>query len=393
MRAVTRRTATHLLCAAGVLALGFASPVKADDAIAIGGAFNLTGGQASMDGPAKNGAQLAIDAINAKGGVNGKPLKLIVYDAKTDPAVQASIGSQLINSDKVPVIIGFSDSDPVLAVAPNAQKAGIPFLTIGATSPKLPDQVGDDMFLTAFGDNTQAAVGAAFAIQDLKAKTVYVIEDTGAEYTTLLSKYFREAFEHLGGKIIGRDTYKTGDKTFTAQITKIKALPTKPDFLFISAQPTEVGLIVRQVRQSGINLPILGGDGYDTPLLIEVAGKAANNVFFTTHTLISPDSTGAVKDFYDAYKKAYNTAPENSFAALGYDSVLLVADAMKRAGSADPAKIRDALQQTKDLPGVTGQISYTPTSRVPVKGVTVVGIKDEKPYEAAKIVPPYVPNP
>ena len=393
MRAVTRRTATHMLCAVGALAIGFAGPASAADPISIGGAFNLTGGQASMDGPAKNGAQLAIDAINAKGGVDGKPLKLVVYDAKTDPAVQASIGSQLINSDKVPIIIGFSDSDPVLAVAPNAQRAGITFLTIGATSPKLPDQVGTSMFLTAFGDNTQAAVGAAFAIQNLKAKTAYVIEDTGAEYTTLLSKYFQEAFTHLGGKILGKDTYRTGDKTFTAQITKIKALKTKPDFLFISAQPTEVGLIVRQVRQSGITLPILGGDGYDTPLLVDVAGNAANNVFFTTHSLISADSKGSAKEFYDAYNKAYGSPPENSFAALGYDSVLLVADAIKRAGSADPAKIRDALQQTKDLPGITGSISYTPTSRVPVKGVTVVGIKDKVPYEAAKIVPTFVPNP
>lgn len=393
MRIVTRRTLSHLLGAAAACALLACPALAAEDTVPIGGAFNLTGGQASMDGPAKNGAQLAVDAINAKGGVNGKPLKLIVYDAKTDPAVQASIGSQLINSDKVPVIIGFSDSDPVLAVAPSAQKAGIPFLTVGATSPKLPDQVGTDMFLTAFGDNTQAAVGAAFALQNLKAKTVYVIEDTGAEYTTLLSKYFRDAFEHGGGTVIGRDTFKTGDKTFTAQITKVKALTKKPDVLFISSQPDEVGLIVRQVRQAGVTLPILGGDGYDTPLLIEVAGKGADNVYFTTHALISADSTGGVKDFYDAYKKAYNTAPENAFAALGYDSVLVVADAMKRANSADPAKIRDALQGTKDLAGVTGSISYTPTSRVPVKGVTVVGVKDRKTFEAAEIVPPYVPNP
>jgi branched-chain amino acid transport system substrate-binding protein len=393
MSAITRRHVTHLLSAVGALALGLGGPAMAQDAISIGGAFNLTGGQASMDGPAKNGAQLAIDAINAKGGVNGKPLKMIVYDAKTDSAVQASIGSQLLKSDKVPIIIGFSDSDPVLAVAPNAQSAGVPFLTVGATSPKLPDQVGNNMFLTAFGDNTQAAVGAAFAMQNLKAKTVYVIEDTGAEYTTLLSRYFREAFKHLGGEIIGQDTYRTGDKTFTAQITKVKALPKKPDFLFIAAQPAEVGLVVRQVRQSGITLPILGGDGFDTPLLVDVAGNAADNVFYTTHALISPESQGAVKDFYDAYKKAYNTEPENSFAALGYDSVLIVADALKRANSAEPAKIRDALQQTKDLSGVTGQISYTQESRVPVKGVTVVGIKDKKPFEAAKIVPTFVPNP
>ena len=136
-----------------------AGQALAADAIKIGGAFNLTGGQASLDGPAKNGAQMAIDAINAAGGVNGRPLELVVYDGKTDPAVITSLASQLINSDKVSAVIGFSDSDPVLALGPTAQKAGVPFVTVGATSPKLPDQIGDHMFLACFGDNTQAAVG------------------------------------------------------------------------------------------------------------------------------------------------------------------------------------------------------------------------------------------
>jgi len=383
-----------LLAGALSVSFGLAGLARADDAtIKIGGAFNLTGAQASLDGPAKNGAQMAVDEINAAGGVNGKKLDLIVYDGKTDPAVQASIASQMIDSDKVSVMMGFSDSDPVLAVAPLAQRAGIPFISVGATSPKLPEQIGNGLFLACFGDNTQAAVGAAFALQDLKAKNVYVIEDTGAEYTTLLSRYFREAFTHLGGNIIGRETYRTGDKTFTAQITKIKASAKKPDFLYIAAQPDEAGLIVRQVRQAGLKLPILGGDGYDTPLLLQVAGSAANNVYFTTHALISAESTGLTKKFYDNYSKAYGRPPETAFAALGYDSVYLVADAAKRAGSTAPAAMRDAIQQTRNLQGVTGLISYTETSRIPVKGVTVVGVKDDKLYAAGQLVPTFVADP
>ncbi|MBK1663477.1 amino acid ABC transporter substrate-binding protein [Rhodospirillum rubrum] len=386
-------TRAGLLAGAFALAIGFAGPAASADPIKIGGAFNLTGGQASLDGPAKNGAQLAIDTLNAAGGVNGTPLELVVYDGKTDPAVVASLGSQLINSDKVSAIIGFSDSDPVLALGPNAQKAGVPFIAVGATSPKLPDQIGDTMFLACFGDNTQAAVGASFAIDDLKAKSVYVLEDTANEYATLLSKYFRETFEHLGGKVIGRDTYRTGDKSFTAQITKIKAAAEKPDILYIAATPDSIGLVVRQVRQAGLKLPIVGGDGYDTPLLLEVGGASANNVYFTTHSFVSDSAPGPMKAFFDAYGKAYGTAPENAFAALGYDTVMLVADAIKRAGSGDPAAIRKALTETKDLAGVTGAITFAEGSRVPVKSVTVIGVKDKALYKAAEMAPTFVPKP
>ncbi len=364
-----------------------AGPIK------IGGAFNLTGGQASVDGPAKNGAQLALNAINAAGGINGNKLEFVVYDGKTDPAVIASVGSQMINSDKVLVIIGFSDSDPVLALGPLAQKAGIPFVTVGATSPKLPDQIGDKMFLACFGDNTQAAVGAQFAIDELKAKTVYVLEDTANEYATLLSGYFQKAFQHLGGKVVGRDTYKTGDKSFTAQITKIKAAAKKPDILYIAATPDTIGLVVRQARQNGLKLPIVGGDGYDTPLLLKVGGAAANNVYYTTHSFISPDSSGAAKKFYDSYKSTYGTPPENAFAALGYDTMMLVADAIKRASSLESGKIVAALAGTKNMPGVAGTISYAANSRVPVKGVSVIGVKNQTLYKAAELIPTFVPNP
>ena len=274
--------AVGLGLAAGLVA----SAALAADTIKIGAPFNVTGGLSSLDAPALNGAKLKLKEINDAGGINGKQLELVIYDTKTDPTVIASVASQLV-SEKVPVAIGFTDSDSVLALGPIFQQAGIPFVTPGATSPKLPDQIGDMIFLACFGDNVQAAAGADFVKDKLAGKNVYLLRDNAAEYTVLLAKYFQEALEHDGGKIIGNDDYKTGDKTFTAQITKIKASGTKPDVVYVSAMPDEIGLIVKQMRQAGIMPPIVGGDGYDTPLLLQVGGKAANDVYFSTHAYMA----------------------------------------------------------------------------------------------------------
>jgi len=249
------------------------------------------------------------------------------------------------------------------------------------------------MFLACFGDNVQAAAGAEFLKNELKAKNVYLLSDNSTEYTTLLAAYFKQAFEHGGGTLVGEDNYKSGDKSFTAQITKLKALPAKPDALYISAMPDDIGLIVKQMRQSGVMQPIVGGDGYDTPLLISVGGAGANNVFYSTHAFMSPDGTPGIKKFYDDYQKAYGTPPDNAFAALGYDTLGLVAEAIKRAGSADPAKIRDALATTKDYKGITGAISYRPDVRVPDKTVSLIGVKDDKLNLSAEVTPSWVPSP
>jgi branched-chain amino acid transport system substrate-binding protein len=325
--------------------------------------------------------------------VLGSPIELVVYDSKSDATVISTVASQLIDSDKVVGIVGFADSDSVLAIGPQVQKAQIPFVTPGATSPKLPSQLGNEIFLAAFGDNVQAAVGAEFALKKLNAKTCYLLTDIGTEYTTLLSDYFVNAYEHGGGKIIGKDTYKIGDKTFTAQIAKIKALPEQPAFIYAAANAEEIGLILKQLRQAGITLPVVGGDGYDTPLLVQVGGEAANNTYFTTHAFIGDGASPKVKAFMDAYQKAYNTAPENAFAALGYDAVKLMADAVKRAGAPDPAKIRDALAATSGLDGVTGTITYRPNISVPDKSVSVIGVKDGKLMLASEAAPSYVAEP
>lgn len=375
------------------LLLGVATNA-AGDAIKIGNAYNLTGSMSSLDVPASNGAKLAVKEINAAGGVLGRQLELVSYDGKTDPATLANVATQMIESDKVVAIGGITDSDSALAVGPIAQKAGVPFVTAGATSPLLPTQIGDYMFLAPFGDNVQAAVGAEFALKNLKLKTAYLLQDKASEYTNLLAKYFEDAFVKGGGKILLKDSYKSGDKNFSAQITKLKALSVKPAFLFISALPDEIGTLVKQIRQAGIKSPVIGGDGYDTPLLVEVGGSSANNVYFTTHALMDEKiGNAAVKKFIAGYKKEFGKLPDNAFAALGYDTVYLIADAIKRAGGTDGKKIRNALSATKNLKTVTGTITYPAGVRIPTKGVTVIGVKDKKLFLAAELIPSYVPKP
>jgi len=363
-------------------------------AIKIGMLYNMTGAQASLDSPSANGAQLAAKEINAAGGVLGKKIQLVAYDGKSDAATIGNSATQLTQSDKVVAMFGFSDSDMTMAAAPIAAKAGIVFVTSGATSPKLPDQVPDYLYLACFGDNVQAAAGAEYAINTLKAKTVYLLIDKGMEYTLLLGKYFQERFVELGGKVVLQDNYQTGDKDFSAQITRLKGQKAKADLLYIASGPDDVGTIVKQFRDAGIKTPIMGGDGYDTTNLVQVGGAGAENVYFTTHSLMDANlGTDAVKKFIAAYQAEYKNPPENAFAGLGYDTVKLLADSIKRAGSADPKAIRTALQATKDLPGVTGSITYQEGSRIPQKGVTVILVKDGKFTLAAEVVPQKVPAP
>jgi branched-chain amino acid transport system substrate-binding protein len=362
--------------------------------IKIGMLYNMTGSQASLDVPSANGAKLAAKEINAAGGVLGKPIELVAYDGKSDAETIGKAAAQLVEKDKVVAMFGFSDSDMVMAAAPTAAKAGIVFVTSGATSPKLPSQVPNYLFLACFGDNVQAAAAAEYSFNTLKAKTAYLLIDKGMEYTMLLGKYFKERFTELGGSIVLEDTYQTGDKDFSAQITKFKAQKPAPDMLFISSGPDDVGTIVKQFRDAGVKQPIFGGDGYDTPLLQQIAGKGANNVYYTTHSLMDKTAgTPEVQKFMAAYEAEYKTPPENAFAGLGYDTVKLLADAITRAKSTDPKNIKEALQTTTNLPGVTGSITFQPGNPIPQKGVAVIGIKDGKLTLAAEVVPGKVPAP
>ena len=361
--------------------------------IKIGGGFALTGEEASLDVPAANGAKLAVKQINAAGGVNGSQIDFIIHDSQYVATVAAQTAKQFVEQDKVPVMIGYTDTDSVTASGPTFQQAKVPFITVGATSPKIPSQIGDMMFLACFGDNVQAAVGAEYSYKTF-GKSAYFLWDKGVEYTTLLGAYFKSRFTELGGKIALEDSYDDKATNFSAQITKIKALNPQPDFYYVAAMPYNIGPLVKQFRDAGITGPIVGGDGYDTPDLLTVAGAAANNVYFTTHALM--DATGgtdAIKKFMIDYKTEYGHDPENAFAALGYDTIYLMVDAIKRAGGTDSAKVKTAIESTKDFKGITGSITFSATSHVPQKGVTVIAVKGGKFTLGAEVVPEKVPAP
>jgi branched-chain amino acid transport system substrate-binding protein len=377
---------------ASALATFSSAALAAGETIRIGMPANLTGDLSSLDGPMVSGAKLKAQQINAAGGVLGKMLELVIVDTRTDRATVAAEGKQLI-ARRPAAIVAYTDSDSVLTLGPLAQEAGIPFVTPGATSPKLPGEIGDALFLACFGDNVQAAAGAEFLHRTLRARTVYLLSDTTNVYTTLLSSYFKQAFAHDGGTILLEDTYKADDVSIASQIARLLALPAKPDALYVAALPDDIGPLVKQLRAAGVNQPIVGGDGYDTPLLLGIGGAAANDVYFSTHVYMAEDGTDAVKAFYAAYKAAYGRAPENAFAGLGYDAVGLVAQAIAKAGSAEPTKIRATLATTENFAGITGTVSYRPGSRIPDKSVAIIGVKDGRLSLAAELTPSWVPAP
>lgn len=358
--------------------------------VKIGVVENLSGSQASLDQPSLNGVKLALKEINDAGGVLGKKVEIIIRDGKSDPATLATVTEGLVDQG-ISAITGLSDTTMVLAAAPAAQREGIAFVASGATSPSLPNEVGDSLFIEPFGDNVQAAAASEYAFNDLGARSVWVLYDKAMDYTYLLQRYFCDSFGGLGGSIVSKATYQTGDTDFRAQITSLKAKKNLPDILFISSGPDEIGTIVKQVRDMGIKIPIVGGDGYDTPLLAEVAGPAAaTDIYFTTH--IALDSEGA-KSFVENYKKMFGHVPENGFAALGYDAFKLIINAVKNAGTTDPKAVRDALAATQGFKGVTGTINYPKGIRVPQKSVSIIKVDAGKFIFEKEVMPAEIPAP
>ncbi len=374
------------ICVASALMMGSA---LAQEVLKIGALYNLTGGMSSLDGPSLKGAQLAVKQINASGGLLGKSIELIAPDGKTDQQETAK-AAQRVLSEGVIAGIGQSDTTFVMAGAPLFQEKGIPFVTSGATHPELPQWVGNFMFMTPFGDDDQSFAIADYTVDKLKAKRIAVWTDNSMDFTKALSKFFIQRFKERGGEVVGEDAFMMGDTNFSAQIARLAALDPKPDAVFISAIPSEAGLSVKQIREQGITMPIVSGDGFDTELVASVPGpELANEVYFSTHTYRGDDRPEVTKFIAD-YKAEYGIDPENAFAPLGYDAMMLVADAIKRANSAEPAKIRDALAETRGFKAVTGEISYTRPSMVPPKPVAIVSVKGGK-YAVEEIWKPKGP--
>ncbi len=393
-RTMTRKCTQQAIIAltTSIACVTLSTALAAPEPIVLGAAFNLTGALASLDVPAYNGAKLAVQELNAKGGVLGRPLKLVVEDTATDLTRIPAAAKRLMGQKPV-ALLGYTDTDAVKAFAPFSESAKLPFVVVGGTSPVLSGS-GKRVFLEPFGDNTQAAVGAEFARSSLGAKTVYLLEDTSNTYTTGLMKYFKDAFEHAGGKVGREDTYTSGLKDFSSQIANIKALKPAADLLYVSALPDDIVNVVRAVRAAGIDTPIMGGDGYDTPDLLSKGGKSAENVFYTTHILLDPENGNSrAKDFIGKYKTQYQKLPENAFAALGYDAVRLIANALIRAKSTDSDALFKSLASTKGYDQITGSITFGSGVHIPSKAVTVVAVQRGQLNLAGEYTAKYVPKP
>ncbi len=360
------------------VALAFGGTAGADETINIAALYNLTGGMSSIDAPALNGAKLQAKLVNKAGGVlGGKMIDIVAIDTKTDQQETAKAAQKALSMDIVGGV-GYGDTTFVMAAAPQFQEKGIPFVTSGATHPMLPTWVGDYMFMTPFGDDDQSFAIADYTFDKLGARTVFLWTDQSMDFTKALSKFFKQRFTERGGKILQEDSFMMGDTDFSAQIARLQASHPLPDAVFVSAIPNEAGLSVKQIRESGLSLPIVSGDGFDTELVSTVPGpKLANDVYFSSHTYRADDRK-VVRDFIAAYKEEYGRDPENAFAPLGFDAVGLIVDAIKRSGSAEPSKIRDALAATRGYDAVTGEISYTRATMVPPKPVAIIGVQDGK---------------
>jgi branched-chain amino acid transport system substrate-binding protein len=325
--------------------------------IKIGASLCLTGIQAPLDEPALKGAQLAVDEINKKGGVLGKKLELINLDGKSDPVTVGNNAVQLVQEGVV-AIIAPSDFDFGGPASREAQKAGIVGISPAASSPLYGSKsLGDKQFTMSMWNTTMGAAAAQYA-SDQGWKNAYVVTDDFIQYTKDLGEYFTKAWENGGGTVVYQEKYTQGAGDFSAQLARMKALPTQPDFYYISSYMPDLGLIIRTMREAGINAPIIGGDSYDDPGLFQALGpQYGNDIIFATHTWVSPDTSPQMADFMKAYEAKFGGPPEAMWAATGWDVVNILVGAMQKAGSTDGAAMAKAMEDNSwDL--LTGKLTW-----------------------------------
>lgn len=342
------------------------------DTINIGEYGSMTGGTATFGVSSLAGVQMAVAEANAKGGVLGKKLAVISKDDASDPE-QASTAVEALLGQHVCAVLGEVASTRSLRGAPLCQKAGIPMISPASTNPKV-TQVGDYIFRVCFIDPFQGPMIARIGTEVLHAKTAAILYDNGQDYSKGLRDTITSGFTHSGGTIVVERTYSSLDKSFQGQLTAIKAK--NPDVIFIPGYYSEVSLIAKQARSLGMNQPLVGGDGWDSPELTKVAGSALNNCYFTDH-FAPDDKNPVVQNFVKDYAKTNGGTPPDAMAALGYDAAGVLMDAMKRANSTDPKALRAAIAATKNFPGVTGNITLN-ADRNAVKPVVAIKIVNGK---------------
>jgi branched-chain amino acid transport system substrate-binding protein len=363
--------------------------------VRIGAIYNLSGGQSALDAPSLDGARLAVERINARGGLLGRRVELLERDGRTDETQVRRAAASLVAAG-VSAIVGLSDTDQVLAAAPIAAGAGVPFVTSGATSPRLPQEIPNWLFLACFGDNAQAAASAQYAMEQLGASSAAVLYDKELDYTRLLSRYFERSLRAQGGQVLASAGYAEGEDPLALLADagrRSKRGAAAADVLFVAAPPEAAAALVRQLRRAGYAQPIMGGDSFDSDALVQAAKKTGGKVYYTTHAAVGISSASlAVRRFDASFHAAYGRPPQNAFAGLGYDAVGLVASAVKRADSLKPSDVRDAIQKTRRYRGVTGTLSYAAKDAVPHKRVTVVCV-GRRPVVVAQFTPGYVAKP
>jgi branched-chain amino acid transport system substrate-binding protein len=350
------------------------------DTIKIGEYACLTGQTASFGTASHQGAQMAIDDANANGGILGKKIKLITEDDQSKPGEAATAVRKLISRDHVVALIGEMVSSRSLEAGPIAQQNKVPMVS-SSTNPNV-TKIGNYVFRICFIDSFQGTVMAKFALNSLKKTRVAVLTDVRQDYSVGLAQFFKEYFTKNGGTVVAEQSYSSGDQDFKAQLTSIKAA--NPEAIFVPGYYNEVGLIALQARELGITVPLMGGDGWDSPALTQIGGAAMEGNFFTNH-FSTEDQSPIIQDFIREFKKRFNREPDG-MAALGYDAAKVLLDAMTRANSSESAKVRDALAATKDFQGVTGKITID-ENRNANKSVVVLTIKDNGFHYVETIAP------
>jgi len=380
----TRRGLLGLLAAMLVAGLaGCPSGQPSKDEIVIGHYASLSGTEATFGQSTDNGIKLALEEINAAGGIHGKPIRLITLDEKGDATEVGNVVMRLVTQDRVTAVLGEVASGLSLIGAPICQEHGVPMISPSSTNPQV-TEVGDMIFRVCFIDPFQGGVCARFAREheDVRARSAAMLYDQAAPYSTGLAAEFKQAFQKLGGKIVAEEVYNAGDQDFSAQLTKIRAA--SPDLLFIPGYYTDVGNIAIQARKLGIKVPLLGGDGWNSSKLPEIGGKDIDGCYYSDH--YSPeDPSPKVQEFIGKYQKKYGARPDG-LAALGYDAAYILADAMKRAKSLGGQDLAAAIAATKDFDGVTGKITLGP-DRNAVKPAVILKLVDGVPKYVATYTP------
>jgi branched-chain amino acid transport system substrate-binding protein len=368
--------------AAALLVTGCAKQSAPEsDVIKVGQFASLTGNIASFGQSSNNGTVLAVEEINAAGGVLGKPIELITEDDRSTAGEPANVVRKLIHRENVVAVLGQVASSMSLEAAPVCQTAGIPMITPASTNPEVTEK-GDFIFRICFIDPFQGKVMAKFATENLQATRAAILTDVRQDYSVGLTKFFKETFQELGGEIVAEQSFSSGDTDFKAQLTTIKAA--NPDMIFVPAYYTEAALIALQARELGIEQPLAGGDGWDSPKLFEIAGDAVDGCYFSNH-YTQEDPSEEVQEFIRKYQEKYGAVPD-AMAALGYDSVYVLKDALERAGSTDPEALRDAIAATGNFPGVTGTITLD-ENRNASKPAVVLKIEGGKAGYVATVEP------